>query len=223
MTDYIVIADMGDAAFIIFVIIASIASQIAKASKRQRPGQGKTLPGPKKPTDATPSPFGSADDQLRDFLETLATGKTPEERQRTSPVSQKTVTEKPRPAARPQPVPAATGKPTQVKQASRTGREAVVRHPASKAPAAARKAELRPTPTPTIKPIAPVKRERPVQPTVSGSKPLLRQQPKGAALTGPSSVARALSGEQDLRNAIVLREILGPPLALREAGATTEI
>jgi hypothetical protein len=201
MTNLIVIADIGDFIFVAILVIASIAGQIAKASKRQKRGGKPPSTPPAKPK-TTPSPFGSADDQLRNFLETLATGRQPEARPASAPAPRQEQQVQ-KPPQRPQPAPVAQKRPAprqQIGEIRRPAPQTAARPAVAKV--AAQPAEIRRAPVP----------HRAVAP----STPALE-----TAHLRPS-IAKSLAGGRGLKDAIVLREILGPPLSLRGASGGGE-
>lgn len=203
MTNLIVIADIGDFVFVAILVIASIAGQIAKASKRQRPGGAPPSTPPAQPK-TTPSPFGSADDQLRNFLETLATGQPPADRPNT--VTRQEPPVQTPPQQRPQPAPVAKqnqGSRQQVSEFKRPARQQMSGIKQAAAPAAART---------VVQPAQAVRTPVPSQvpPPRTPKRRITKEKP---------SIARALAGGEQLREAIVLREILGPPLSLRETSS----
>jgi hypothetical protein len=201
MTNFIVIADIGDFIFVAILVIASIAGQIAKSSKRQKRGGMPPSTPPAKPK-TTPSPFGSADDQLRDFLETLATGRPAEERPKPAPRQEPI--QKP-PPQRPQPAPVAVAQKRpaprqQVREIRRPAQQTAARPAVAKV--AVQPAETRTAPVPPEAPPPGMTVRRTAQ--------------------GRPSIAKALAGGQGLKDAIILREILGPPLSLRQTGGSGE-
>ena len=205
----IVRADSTEIIISVVVFVGIVIAQIAKAARAAKPGR-QTPPAPTRsgpqPTGRPPSTNRSAspEDEIRRFLASLS-GQTSARPSPTAPAG---------PQARPTATPssaAARGVPPPVPTVVTSGKR-MRAQPTREARAAAAAAERAPTsatkatpaPKPPVAPIAPIaphanvwaKRSRSRQ---GGLHPLLRR-------TG-------------LRDAIVMREILGPPVALRAQAA----
>lgn len=173
--------------FWVVVVILTIIVQIAKASKRP-------LVSDQRP-DGTPPPGGaSPQDELQQFLRALS-GERP------APPPAPGTQAQPRPAARPRAVVMrGTPPPTPSRPAPR--RETVLQ---AARPSTARRA-MRPTPAASSSP-----------PVVTGADVYAHEQAHGWAAENRCGILEALKAPDDRRKAIVLREILGPCVALRRA------
>lgn len=180
-------ASGGEGLFWLAVAIFVIISKIVQASKKNAPPTRK----PDQPDAADFSP----EEELRDFLKRLSPGT--ESVPPPMPQPQRPV---------PPPLPAQAARTTTSSQPG----AARARQPATPTRAAAPKA--RPVPLPQPLPaqevVAAVKREP------------VRSRAPAAAVPAPENQRRAaliadLRNRESLREAIILREILGPPLALR--------
>ena len=204
MLDSLIVADGFEAIFWIVVIVGSLIAQIVKASrqgKQRRDAMGEAPqagPGGERPQSAP-------NEDLEAFLRNLS-GEKPRRRKTTSP-----------PPPPPPPPPLAS-------------------------PAQAARRRKKP-PVPRAKPAVP--RAKPVAsvpPPVTAKRAAARRQPAGAAeqdrtwrLRTKSAYALkkeqaerkrselldALDGADSIRKAVLLREILGPPVALRKSMAGT--
>ena len=187
MLNHLYIAEGIGGFFWIIVVIASIAGQIAKASKRtkQRQQEGNASHPPEPRRNAEPV---APEDQLQDFLRSL-TGQPPQG---------------PHPVA---PVPAPVAQKPRKRQTSLKRKRQSLRQKKKALPRTHQKTakaivpEFCPDPTvhPAVAP--PV---MPIQPPMTTRR----------SSTGPA--LKRISALGALRSAIVWREILGPPVALRQ-------
>lgn len=197
----IIIAEGHEGLFIIIVVISSIVGRILKARSEANAKQAK--PRPRRPSGGSATSPRSPDAELREFFENLAQGRhqTPESPPVPPTPQPKPVTQPVAPVAEPKPV-------------ARPARAAVKRRPTSLSQTSpVRRVEAQPPPAP--------------QPVRSAVPPMSKEQEyrweqgvKDVHATSEESDVRhrlhvLLQGKEALRDAILLREILGPPLALR--------
>ncbi|MBL7115486.1 MAG: hypothetical protein ISS35_06950 [Kiritimatiellae bacterium] len=180
MLNHLYIAEGAEGFFWIIVVIASIAGQIAKASKRAKQKQ-------REKTNHAPAPrsnpkSGSPEDQLQDFLRSL-TGQPPHV--------------EPQPVA---PAPPPVMKQPRPEHTSRTKQ----------------KKAHRKTHQPMTKTISPAGQA--TQPAVMPAMIQTDSLQSMQQATGQSALKR-ISAQRALRSAIVWKEILGPPVALKKRSA----
>jgi len=179
MLNHLYIAEGIGGFFWIIVVLASIAGQIAKASKRtkqsQQEGNASHPPEPRRNAEPVPP-----EDQLQDFLRSL-TGQPPQEPHPVAPVAHK-----PR------------QRQTSLKRKRQSLRQKKKAQPrTNQKTAKAIVPEF--CPDPTVHPAMPI------QPPMTTRRP---------SSTDPA--LKRISALGTLRSAIVWREVLGPPVALRQ-------
>jgi len=179
--------------FWLIVIVVTIVTQIIKASKRGAVPPPASEPGPDEDEGYT-----APDDELREFLESLA-GAPPKPKPpapRTAPPLVQ-----PRPTVAPPPPP--TPAPVQRRAAS---------PPVRRAPAPAPRRAARPQPIPTVTAAQ--------KPTALPSAEIRTIEVRGSARPRVSVLGKALVSQlregNALHRAVLMREILGDPIALRK-------
>ncbi|OGV70633.1 MAG: hypothetical protein A2283_09795 [Lentisphaerae bacterium RIFOXYA12_FULL_48_11] len=187
------IASGGGDIFPIIIIIVAIIAQIIKAAKGTKP----TITQP----DQRQSDGGytASEDELKKFLETLS-GNIPEVH-----TSQPPALPPPIPRSEPPPIPAVrTSRPVAVKKAKETGRETSTYEMLAHEP---EPAHFSPSLVPlTAAEVANIKKADTSVFLHRGTHPFM------------TKISGEIRGRESLKKAILLREILGPCLALRRPG-----
>jgi hypothetical protein len=186
------IAASGGDLFPLVIIVVAILAQIIKAAKGPKPTI--TQPGQQHADDGG---FSAPQDELKKFLESLTGGTTTTAAEIPPPV--------PQPAPKPQP---------RIIKAQQPARPAVVSRSKTTAPAEMPYVIATPDTAVAVEAFQTIPEQAKCQ--ARNLRPTLHTHKEAHHFR--SLIACQLSNRDSLRNAILLREILGPCLALRRAG-----
>ena len=206
MTDHHIAKAGVDGLFWLVVIVVTIIAQIVKASKRGSTGSG---PPPPRPGTEGDGGYTAPQDELRAFLESL-TG-APKKPATPPPPPMQAVPARAAAPAAPRPVmrtPEAKTAPKPKRRVTRT---------AAAAAAARQLAPVPPAPRPQPRPRQPVAPARPPLPQLAtkAADAYGRGTVIGGTAKARPGITTRLRGRRSVREAVILREILGEPLAMR--------